>query len=83
MNIGYWFEVGFINSVVVFFKKKIFFLGFWLHCTPKQDWVFIFDTVRESSVWSVLGFVFDKKCVRVTSEMEVGYRVVTKWSTCG
>ena len=58
-------------------------LGFWLHCTPKQDWVFIFDTVRESSVWSVLGFVFDKKCVRVTSEMEVGYRVVTKWSTCG
>ena len=35
----------------------------------------------EKSVWSVLGFVFDKKCVRVTSEREVGYGVVTEWRT--
>ena len=35
------------------------------------------------SVWSVLGFVFDKKYVRVVSEREVGYGVVTEGSTCG
>ena len=33
------------------------------------------------SVWSILGFAFDKKCVRVMSEREVGYRVVTERST--
>ena len=37
----------------------------------------------ERSVWSVLGFVFDKKCVRVMFEREIGYRVVTEWSTSG
>ena len=27
---------------------------------------------RKRSVWFVLGFVFDKKCVRVTSERDIG-----------
>ena len=31
---------------------------------------------RQRSVWSVLSFVFYKKCVRVMSEREVGYEVV-------
>ena len=36
------------------------------------------------SVWFwVLGFVFDELCVRVTSEREVGYRVITKANTSG
>ena len=39
--------------------------------------------LEERSVWSVLGFVFDKKCVRVTSEREVGYGIVTKSNTGG
>ena len=36
-------------------------------CT--HEWEFF---GRERSVWSVLGFVFDKKCVRVISKREVG-----------
>ena len=36
---------------------------------------------RQRSVWSVLSFVFDKKCVRVMSEREVGYEIVTERST--
>ena len=35
------------------------------------------------SVWSVLGFVFNELCVRVTSERKVSYGVVTKASTSG
>ena len=38
---------------------------------------------RERSVGYVLGFVFDKKCVRVTSESKVGYEVVTEESIGG
>ena len=30
------------------------------------------------SVSSILGFVFDELCIRVTSEREVGYRVLTE-----
>ena len=37
----------------------------------------------ERNVWSVLGCVFDKKCVRVTSKREVRYRVVTEGSIGG
>ena len=33
------------------------------------------------SVWSILGFVFDELCVRVTSEREVGYGVLTEGIT--
>ena len=38
---------------------------------------------RERSVWYVLGFVFDKKCVRVMSKGKVGYGVVTEESIGG
>ena len=37
----------------------------------------------ERSVWSVLSFVFDKKCVRLTSDREVGNRIVTDKAQVG
>ena len=37
----------------------------------------------ERSIGFDLGFVFDKKCVRVTSNREVGNRIVTEGITSG
>ena len=42
-----------------------------------------FGREREGSVWSVLDFVFNKKCVRVMSDWEVGYKIVIEWSIGG
>ena len=47
-------------------------------CNKLKCWKFV---RMNGSVWSILGFAFDKKCVRVMSEREVGYRVVTEKST--
>ena len=53
-----------------------------LKCWNLYMWIWVCFG-RERSVWSVLGFIFDKKCVRVMFEREVGYRVVTKENTGG
>ena len=46
------------------------------HC--RRGSVFFF---LERCLWSFVGCVFYKKLVRVTTEYEVGNRIVTEWST--
>lgn len=43
LNIGCWFEVEDKKDGFIYY-----FMGFWLRCTPKQDWDFVFDTARLS-----------------------------------
>ena len=69
---NYWYAKMFILYVLIIFKQ--------ICRSTSCGWECV---LGERSVWSVLGFVFDKKCVRVTSEKEVGYGVITEWKTNG
>ena len=63
---NYWYAKMFILYVLMIFKQ--------ISRSNSCGWECV---LGERSVWSVLSFVFDKKCVRLTSDREVGNRIVT------
>ena len=69
---NYWYAKMFILYVLMIFKQISRSISCGWECV-----------LGERSVWFVLCFVFDKKCVRVTSEREEGYGTITEWSIGG